>query len=74
MSEPQSTIIRGATGVAGATFPLWNEAVALATGANQFLVGVLGLTVLFLTAKKLWNEVKIAEARRRDLDRKDVPK
>ena len=32
------------------------------------------LRALCAAGLKLWNEVKIAEARRRDLDRKDVPK
>jgi len=71
MSEPQITTAAGlVTGSAGFTFPLWSETVALITGANQFLVSVLGLTVLILTVRKLWLENRRLDRDRR-LDRED---
>lgn len=71
MSEPQSTIVRLTTGTAATTFPFWGETIAIITGANQFLISLLGLLILYLTARKLWSEVKTAERKRRDAERGD---
>lgn len=71
MSEPQSTIVRLTAGGAGVTFPFWGETIALITGANQLLISVLGLAILYLTVRKLWNELKISEAKRREAERGD---
>lgn len=69
MSEPQASTITGAiAGTAGVTFPLWNDAVAWFSGANQVLVAFLGLIVLTLTALKLWTEYKLARRRLRDVE------
>lgn len=67
MSEPQLSTATGIiTGSAGVTFPLWAETVAIVTGANQFLVSVLGLTILILTARKLWLENRRLDRERRE--------
>ncbi|MEQ9634592.1 MAG: hypothetical protein RLW68_00760 [Devosia marina] len=63
----RDTTLGTVTGTAGLTFPWWNEAVHFATGANQFLIALLGLIVLILTARKLWIDNQIAARRLRDL-------
>ena len=70
MSVQQTTTnIAGAVvGTAGATFPLWNELVVLATGINQWVVAIGGFIVLVLTIRKLWMENRIAERKLRELD------
>ena len=69
MSEPNPTTIAGvAVGTASTTFPLWNEAVAWASGANQWVIAIGGLIVLVLTIRKLWIENKIASRRLKDMD------
>lgn len=69
MSEPNpTTIIGAAVGTAGTTFPLWNQALAWASGANQWLIAIGGLIVLALTIRKLWIENQIAARRLRDMD------
>lgn len=65
----KETILGATTGTAGLTFPWWNDFVHVATGANQLLIAVLGLTVLLLTARKLWLENQMASRKLRDLDR-----
>lgn len=63
----RDTTLGAVTGTAGVTFPWWNELVHVATGANQFLIAVLGLVVLIFTARKLWIENQIASRKLRDL-------
>jgi hypothetical protein len=58
------------TGTAGITFPWWSTVVDVATGANQLLVGMLGLVVLGLTVRKMWLESQIASRKLRELDRR----
>lgn len=71
MNEPQASTITGiATGTAGLTFPLWNDAVAWFAGVNQVLVALLGLLVLSLTALKLWTEYRVARQNLRDREGK----
>lgn len=70
MSVPHSAtnVVGAVVGTAGATFPLWNEVVVLATGVNQWVVAIGGLIVLVLTIRKLWMENRIAERRLREWD------
>lgn len=70
MSVPNSAtnVVGAVVGTAGATFPLWNEVVVLATGVNQWVVAIGGLIVLVLTIRKLWMENRIAERRLREMD------
>lgn len=70
MSEPHaSTVVGAITGTAGLTFPMWNDLVVWATGVNQFLISLLGLAILILTARKLWLDNKLASKKLRDGDR-----
>lgn len=74
---PSKDIVLGAsTGTAGVTYPWWSDFVSAATGANQLLVGALGVAVLILTLRKLWLEGKkaslereIASRRLREMDK-----
>lgn len=63
----KDTTLGAVTGTAGITFPWWNEIVVFMTGANQFLIALLGLFILGLTARKLWMENQIAAQKLRDL-------
>lgn len=65
----KDTTLGAVTGSAGVTFPWWGDFVHTVTGANQFLVAILGLVVLILTARKLWIDNQIAARKLRDLDR-----
>lgn len=47
-------------GAAGYTFPWWNDFVAFAIGANQFLIQLGGLLIIAVTLLKLGLEAAIA--------------
>lgn len=64
-----STVAGAITGTAGLTFPLWHDVVVWATGLNQFLISLLGLVILILTARKLWLDNKLASKKLRDGDK-----
>lgn len=73
MTTPDATTVAGfAVGTTGVTFPLWNDFVAWATGANQLLIAAGGFVVLVLTIRKLWIENKVAARRLRDLEASDA--
>lgn len=42
-------------GAGAVTFPLWN----FLSGANEVIIGIVGLVVLILTARIKWAELKI---------------
>ena len=70
MNEPSTMPVGGlVAGGAGVTFPLWNETLSFLTGANQFLIALMGLVVLVLTARKLWLDNQYASRRLRELDK-----
>jgi len=52
-----------ALGATGFTFPWWSEIAQAVAGINTFLVSILGIIVLVLTARKLWLENRIAQHR-----------
>jgi hypothetical protein len=69
MHEPSPSTIAGfAVGGTSLSFPWWSDAVTFATGANQWLIAIGGLLVLFLTIRKLLIENKIASRRLKDMD------
>lgn len=45
-------------GAGAATFPLWN----FLSGANEAIIGIVGLVVLVLTVRIKWAELKIKKA------------
>lgn len=70
MSLPNSasTAVGAVVGTTATTFPLWHELVAWATGANQWVIAIGGLVVLWLTIRKLLLETRLAERRLREMD------